>query len=351
MPDLESYQDEQTRARVWQLVTGPSRDQVVYPTHGMWTPELEYLVFHSDRANSNGEMEPHALCMKTKQTRRLAEGPVEAMALGRKRGRLYYLHERAIYAVNVGMMFRNVAGARKVASLPGSVKKTAGGITLDAKEDMLYAGMVLARDKRWGIISLDLTSKAWQLVTETSFLVGHVQANPAISRVLMFCHETGGDTDQRMWLVNANGTGLRPFYKETYDEWVTHEVWWGGLRALFAIWPYDEGHVKKPHGVVSADMATGTPTVHSQFPAWHVHGSPDGKWAVADDKQGNLWLIHAVSGERRLLTQGHRGQGFETHHHPSFTPDSKAVIFNSTKLGHEDVFLVELPEWQSLPTA
>ena len=141
----------------------------------------------------------------------------------------------------------------------------------------------------------------------------------------------------------------RPFYKETYNEWVTHEVWWGGLRALFTIWPYDEEHKQKPHGVVSADLATGKPTVHAQFPAWHTHGSPDGQWIVADDFERNLWLIKAETNERRLLTQGHLGNGFDTHPHPSFTPDSKAVVFNSSRNGKEEIFMVDLPDWESLP--
>lgn len=351
MPEPQYFRDDRTGARVEQLVTGECRNEVVYPTHWMWTPNQEYLVLQSDRGSGGEFMEPYALCMKTFQTRRLVAGRVDACALGRKHGRLYYLAGRDLYVVNVGMMFRNVAGPRKVASLPGSIKQAVGGITLDASEDTLYAGTALDEGTHWGIISLDLTSKGWRLVTETSFMVGHLQANPDISGVLMFCHETGGDSPQRTWLVNGNGTGLRPFYKETYNEWVTHEVWWGALRAVFTIWPYDEVHRRKPHGIVSADMATGTPAVHAQFPAWHVHGSPDGKWVVADDKEGNLWLVNALSGERRLLTQGHNALNSGVHLHPSFTPDSKGVVFNSARNNAQDILLARLPEWESLPKA
>jgi oligogalacturonide lyase len=118
---------------------------------------------------------------------------------------------------------------------------------------------------------------------------------------------------------------------------------------VFTVWPYDAEHTKKPHGVVSADLATGTPTVHAQFRAWHTHGSPDGQWIVADDFDRNLWLIKVATGERRLLTQGHLGKGFATHPHPSFTPDGKGVVFTSSRSGVESVFLVDLPAFESLP--
>lgn len=98
-------------------------------------------------------------------------------------------------------------------------------------------------------------------------------------------------------------------------------------------------------------MATGTAKVNAQFPAWHVHGSPDNKYLAADDFDRNLWLIKADSGERRLLTQGHGREGLDIHPHASFTPDSRAVVFNSGHLGTQDVFLARLPEWDSLPTA
>ena len=154
-----------------------------------------------------------------------------------------------------------------------------------------------------------------------------------------------------MWVLPSLDGEPRPFYKETYDEWATHEVWWGAGRAAFTIWPYDEEHRKLPHGLASADLATGTLIVHSQFPAWHVHGSPDGRFAVADDMKRNIWLVEVATQERRLLTQGHNGEGFQTHPHPSFTPDGKAVVFNSSHNGTEDICLAEIPEWTTLPLA
>jgi len=136
---------------------------------------------------------------------------------------------------------------------------------------------------------------------------------------------------------------------ETYDEWVTHEVWWGPDRMLFTIWPYDDAHKAQPHGVAVVDYPSGDYRIIYEMPAWHTAGSPDGRWVMADDFARNLWLIDPNTGERRLLTQGHNTKGVDSHPHASFTPDSKGIVFTSSKFGNADVFLVGIPEWESLP--
>jgi hypothetical protein len=54
--------------------------------------------------------------------------------------------------------------------------------------------------------------------------------------------------------------------------------------------------------------------------------------------------------ERRLLTTGHATGPWKTHPHAYFTPDSKAVLFNSSHQGNDDVLLVKIPDsFDSLP--
>lgn len=340
------YQDEKTGARIRDLTPDMGCAQVFYQTHPMWTQDGDFLLFYGER---NGKMVPHALFLKSGRTRSLVDGEIGDSILDRKQGRLYYTADNAIWVINVGLAFRRVAAPRKVVDLPRKLLRVDGGLSLDSKGDWLYVGGVLEEDKKWTIVALDIARESWQMVTEVDFRVGHIQANPSITRIIMFCHETGGDAPQRTWVVNARGTGLRPFYKETYNEWVTHECWWGGTKALFTIWPYDDEHTQKPHGAAGADLANGKLVIYSQMPAWHIHGSPDGKWIVVDDNDRNLWLIDAQTNERRLLTQGHLAEGFKNHPHPSFTPDSKSVIFTSSRNHAEHVFMAEIPEWSSLP--
>jgi len=342
------YRDEVTGARVRMLTSGPEKDWVIYQTHTMWTPGARHLVFYSDRS---GESSLWAVEMATGETRPLVDGSAATAVLARKDDRLYFLRGRDIFRIRTEEAFAGKRNLERVSTLPTFAASSEGGLALDADEDVVYTGAVLADGKRWGILALHLASGAWQKIAEVDFRVGHFQANPERPGVLMFCWETGGDAPQRTWTINADGSGLRPVYKETYEEWVTHEAWWGPDRIIFTVWPYDEAHERQPHGIVSADFATGAPTVHAQYRAWHTQGSPDRRWAVGDDFDRNLWLVKVDTNERRLLTQGHLGEGFSTHPHPSFSPDSRSVVFSSSKNGSEDIFLVDLPEWESLPKA
>jgi len=343
------YRDTVTGARVRMLTQGPSRDAIVYQTHPMWTPGMEYLLFMSNRAGAASW--PHAVEMKSGEVRCLVDRECSDHVLARKDDRLYFLSGREIMVTKLRESFHGGPQSKRTAGLPEWLIKTDGGFSLDADEKVLYVGAVLETDKKWALAALDLDSGAWRKVIELDFRIGHVQANPFKSGIIMFCHETGGDAPQRMWVVKGDGSGLKPFYKETYGEWVTHEVWWGPDHAIFTVWPYDEERTRKPHGIISADLATGTPKIHTQYKAWHTHGSPNMKWAVGDDFDRNIWLVKVESGERRLLTQGHLGKGFATHPHASFTPNNASVVFSSSRNGNEDIFMVDLPEWESLPKA
>jgi hypothetical protein len=137
-------------------------------------------------------------------------------------------------------------------------------------------------------------------------------------------------------------------YKEWYDEWVANEVWWGS-RVLFSIWPYNEARLETTHGIVSVDLAGKDFRLHCRYPAWHTHGNPNGKWLLGDDLDRNIWLINPFTGERRLLTQGHNSEGFDTHPRASFTPDNRGVLFQSSRLGKETIMCAEIPDWESLP--
>ena len=331
--------------RVRMLTQRPGNDSVIYQTHPMWTRNMEHLVFQSGRA---GYSAPHVMEMASGRTGVLTGRAAGAFVLARKENRLVYMLDRDFYVTPVSLSTGGQAASEKIATLPKGITGIRGGLSLDADEKVLYTGAELEPEKKWGLLALELETGKWRTIVELDFLVGHLQANPFRSGAILFCHETGGDAPQRMWFVQADGTGLRPFYKETYDEWVTHETWWGPDRVLFTIWPYDDEHKRKTHGIVSVDFETGATQIHYQYPAWHTHGSPDGRWIMGDDFDRNIWLIEAASGERRLLTQGHQGEGHNTHPHASFTPDSKGIVFNSSKSGHEDIYLVDIPEWDSL---
>jgi hypothetical protein len=127
---------------------------------------------------------------------------------------------------------------------------------------------------------------------------------------LVFCWETGGKAPQRTWTVMADGTGLRPLYPEASYDWITHEAVITKDEVAIAILAHRRPGVPEtdpwgvsstgehPSGVGIVNLRTREMRIIGQAPMgnpgrsiWHVNGSPDGRWAVADDFRYRLWLI------------------------------------------------------------
>lgn len=202
-----------------------------------------------------------------------------------------------------------------------------------------------------GIGRMDLKTGESKLVVAVPFQVGHIQTNPFVPGEIVFCWETGGKSPQRTWTVMGDGTGLRPLYPEAPYEWVTHEaiitkdeVALGILGhrrvGLAADAPWgNSGSPDHPTGLAIINLRTREMRIVGQVPFgdrgrsfWHVHGSPDGRWAVGDDFQYRLWLIDRRTGEMILLTDnGHKTTAAD-HQHPTFSLDSTRIEFQSAML-------------------
>jgi oligogalacturonide lyase len=80
---------------------------------------------------------------------------------------------------------------------------------------------------------------------------------------------------------------------------------------------------------------------------WHVHGSPDGRWAVGDDFERSLYLIDRTTDEMMLLSTGHKKTA-KDHTHPTFSRDGKKIQIQSAMLSEDDrtmnIAVIYLPE-------
>ncbi|HYC72582.1 MAG TPA: hypothetical protein VEB66_15335, partial [Opitutaceae bacterium] len=155
-----------------------------------------------------------------------------------------------------------------------------------------------------GIRRIDLRTGEVSKVIDVEFRMGHVQANPWVPGEIIYCHETTGDGPQRMWTVKADGTGNRALYAETPDEWVTHETVSAPDEVMFNILCHLPYLGTKPSGVAVVNLRTDEMRILGQNAGrgfWHCNGSPDGRWAVADDFNGDITLIDRRSGEQTVL--------------------------------------------------
>jgi oligogalacturonide lyase len=103
-----------------------------------------------------------------------------------------------------------------------------GNMGLDANDDYMYfsvkgpetaqlsPGQTLLPDfgprfkaSTSGLRSMNLKTGEIKFIVNVGFGIGHVQSNPWNPGEVVFCWETGGKAQQRTWIINADGTGLR----------------------------------------------------------------------------------------------------------------------------------------------
>src|SRR5215204_2461435 len=230
-----------------------------------------------------------------------------------------------------------------------------------------------------GIATMNVKTGAIKHVVSVPFQVGHIQTNPWVPGEIVFCWETGGKSPQRTWTVLSDGSGLRPLYPESEFEWVTHEAVISKDEVAIAIMGHRQipgsskivapgtdvgganpgqdpawgpsGTREKPTGLGIVNLRTREMTIVGQTPSgsglWHVTGSPDGRWAVGDDFERNIYLIDRHTHEMILLSAGHKPTAAD-HPHPTMSPDGTKIEIQSAMLSADgksmNICIIPVPE-------
>ncbi|MSU23909.1 MAG: hypothetical protein EXS32_08820 [Opitutus sp.] len=206
-----------------------------------------------------------------------------------------------------------------------------------------------------GLVSVNLKTGEIKFIVAVPFQIGHVQTNPWMPGEIVFCWETGGKAPQRTWTVKADGTGLRPLWPEATYDWVTHEAVITQDEVAIAILAHRRPGVPAtdawgqsstgefPTGLGIVNLRTREMRIVGQVPmgnpgrsVWHVNGSPDGRWAVADDFRYRLWLVDRRSGEMAVLADLGQKTTAADHIHPTFNADSTKIEIQSAMLSTDN---------------
>jgi oligogalacturonide lyase len=310
-----------------------------------------------------------------------AGGPAAAPADGRGPGGRGPSGPSQILEIDLAKLFADVAAgtvkpAANYTRVCGTIPPTLdvdGNMGLDANDDFMYfrvlgpetaqlsPGQTLLpgfgprfRQSTSGLRSMNLKTGEIKFIVNVGFGIGHVQSNPWMPGEIVFCWETGGKAPQRTWIVNADGTGLRPLYPEAPYEWITHEAVINRDEAVIAILGHRSiasataasdwgiaGTFEHPTGVAIVNLRTREMRIVGQIPAWskgrsdwHVAGSIDGRWAASDDFQYEVWLYDRHSGEMNLLA-GPQKAGAD-HIHPTFNADSTKIEIQSALISKDN---------------
>ena len=377
-------------------------DSKIYQTHNQWTADGKWVVFRSDRVKG----EALAVNEETGDIVQVTEGGFTGMlCVARQSMNLYHMRvaknkkgERTgmeVVEVNLERLFADseagkLKGKKNYERICGVIPAdmcSEGDMALDGSEAFAYFRL----DKKYaaqmpiaepiasnfgprnmgagpgGIGKIDLKTGEVKPVVAVHFKVGHIQGNPWHPGEVIFCWETGGKAPQRTWMVNADGTNLRPIYRETEYDWVTHEAVISADELAIAIIGHrpiaqgerrmdtekdwgPSGTKEYPTGLAVVNMRTREITLEGQVDGdnfWHVAGSQDGHWVAGDDFARELWLIDRHTKERILLTAGHKKTARD-HVHPTFKPDGTAIEIQSAMLSEDgksmNICIVRLPQ-------
>lgn len=396
------------------LTSTPSGDSKIYQTHNQWTSDSEWLIFRSDRVKG----EAFAVNEKTGDIVQVTEGGYVGMLnVARKSMKLYFMRKPQvnpdskkldIVEVDLAKLFADSkAGTLKEASVYQRICGTtpeeweAGGdMALDGDEEWVWFRVGKTEALKHlpegtkieepfgprkmgagpaGIAGMNIRTGEQKYVVSVPFQVGHIQTNPWVPGQIVFCWETGGKSPQRTWIVNADGSGLRPLYPEAPYEWITHEAVISPDEVAFAIMGHRKipntsaeakpgtdvkganpgqeaewgpsGTREKPTGLGIVNINTREMTIAGQIPFgsgfWHVNGSADKRFVVGDDFDRNLYLIDRKTHEMILLTTGHKPTAAD-HPHPTFSPDGTRIEIQSAMLSEDNksmnICIVPVPE-------
>ncbi|MCR5131653.1 MAG: oligogalacturonate lyase family protein [Prevotella sp.] len=380
-------------------------DSKIYQTHNQWTSDGQWVVFRSDRVRG----EAMAVNEENGHIVQVTEGGFTGMlCVARKSMNLYHMRDvrdvnrkrlgYEVVEVNLGKLLADSeAGKVKAKShyerICGTIPLelcNEADMALDGSETFVYFRLNKEFARKMpiaepiaenfgprhmgagpgGIGKMDLQTGKSEPVVAVHFKVGHIQGNPWHPGEVIFCWETGGKAPQRTWMVNADGTNLRPIYRETEHDWVTHEAVISEDELVIAILGHRpiagdntkrEGPGQEPEwgpsgtkeyatGIAVVNLRTRELTLEGQVDGdnfWHVAGSQDGHWVAGDDFARELWLVDRHTKERILLTAGHKTTARD-HVHPTFKPDGTEIEIQSAMLSEDgrsmNICIVRLPK-------
>lgn len=380
------------------LTSKPAGDTKIYQTHNQWTSDGKWIIFRSDRVKG----EALAVNEKTGEMVQVTEGGYTGMLnVARKSMKLYFMrklpndtagHSLGIVEVDLEKLFadsksgkmQHESAYQRVCGTTPPEWQAGGDMALDGDEEWAWfrvgktaAQKHLAPDTKiepsfgprkmgagpTGIAGMNVKTGEVKYVASLPFQVGHIQTNPWVNGQIIFCWETGGKSPQRTWVVNADGSGLRPLYPEAPFEWVTHEAVISPDEVAIAIMGHrkintidetpanatepsgpnpgqeaewgNSGTRQKPTGLGIVNINTREMIIAGQIPFgsgfWHVSGSADKRFVAGDDFARNIYLIDRNSGKMHLLSTGHKPTAAD-HPHPTFSPDGTKIQIQSAMI-------------------
>jgi oligogalacturonide lyase len=206
----------------------------------------------------------------------------------------------------------------------------------------------------YALFRLNMRSKEIkQISPDLGFKIGHVQTSPTDPTRVSYCWQhiyvqgapgMVGNTPNRIWWNNIEGTDGGPVGVQEFGLHRTHEFWFpdGTLMGYSARYLFGPNKGKQYIGIVTPD---GKENFMMPAPVSSSHNQvySDNKHWVSDLYDGLNLVMFTIEGKEIakkevLFNHGSTMEGQPSHPHPHFSPDGKYVLFSTDKSGKPQVY-------------
>ncbi len=201
------------------------------------------------------------------------------------------------------------------------------------------------------IIRVALDGSGEEVIYEEDYWLGHVNTSPKMPHILTFCHEGPWTlVENRIWGLDMTTGKTWQIRPNAPDEAIGHEYWMEDGEHIGY-------HGRTPNGAVYGSIRyDNTDQVEAPFPHGSMHFHSVGlRLIVGDGGKDNpyllLWRMKDGAFEGPKVLAWHRGS-FHTqrvHVHPTFNSAGTQVAYTADPQGYGQVFLVDIPDFESLP--
>lgn len=201
------------------------------------------------------------------------------------------------------------------------------------------------------IVRVALDGSGWETVFEEDYWVGHINTSPKLAHLLTYCHEgPWALVENRIWGLDMQTGETWQIRPNAPDEAIGHEYWMvDGEHVGY--------HGRTPGGpVYGSILYDNTDQTEAPFTYGSTHFHSLALDLIVGDGSRTdpyllLWRFQGGQFEGPKVLAWHRGS-FHTqrvHVHPCFSPDGKYVVYTADPQGYGQVFVVDVPGFDSLP--
>jgi oligogalacturonide lyase len=370
--ELLTYEDPRTGVEVKQLTRYRAHSHHFYFTNIGWYDNERKMVFSSDRDNATNlfsiDLSDYTITQLTDLTPLPLPREVEFLraCLNPVKAEAYFWYGYDLVALDL-----NTLEQRVIYRMPDGYDVSMTNCSPDGchvystiSEDMSHRfrvdflrGYVGFRET-WEamplskLVQVSVDGSGDKVVWEENYWIGHCNISPKYPHLLTFCHEGPWQlVDNRIWGFDVNTGEAWQIRPRENGEFVGHEYWHADGELIGY-------HGRNPDGTeffghIRYDNTNRIEVPFEQVKTRHGHfHSNDIEMVVSDVASTvNLWRWDGTGygRARALCSHDSSFKIQQLHVHPRFNANATQVVFTSDVSGYGNVYLVDVPDFDSLP--